>query len=760
MKLTLLHIISFGGLSNREIHLDDGVNILYGPNESGKSSVAMFVKFIFYGLSSKAPKSGEPSERTRFINRLTGQAAGYLLLETDEGNEYRIERAILTSDDSPARERVRIINRATGESVTGQNPGEYFFGVSEDVFMNTCFVAQDDFAKPDAGSINAAALNILSSADETVDVNRAIRTIDNVRREICHKNGTGGELGELREQRDALSAELENLSGRSAEILKVSGSLDDIKKRIVELEKTRDRCNGITDALDKILRKRRIHTAETAEKNIAALDDTLAELEKSPLGNGFAEAVAEVERDLHLLTESRISDGFDDSETDEDEPASKEEVDPTDVRVDPLNEAIRLDSVARFRFNVAIALFVAGLIGLTVSLLMYYFNTDLYLLPLLMTLAFVTLGVFFILRHSRASAELTHLLNEYGTNSIYELSELPNLPLDEEEPDENLPEEDTDDIEEEEELPAAEQLTPSDLRQHAVIKRIEELCKIAGVELREPLTDTVADLRKTADDIRSDRETMLSKRSNLAGKLEVLNEQLADVDRLQAEFDYKEVMSQSYGKEAASLDANGVKALMRERDFTISALKSAEQRRADLEQRLAELGTPAHSPAETLSEIDNLNRRIEELTLRRDACELAKTALTEASEAVRSDVIPKIAQNASILLSGATSGTHETLTLDANLTAGCSTETDVLPSEYLSRGTSDLAYLSLRIALAEEIFKTESPFFLFDESFAHVDIARIEGITSLLLDTQSLILTCRREESLAAERGGAVRFEM
>ncbi len=756
MKLTLLHIISFGGLTNREIRLDDGVNILYGPNESGKTSVAMFVKFIFYGLSSKSPKSGEPSERARFIHRLTGQAAGYLLLETDEGVEYRIERAILTSDNSPSRERVRIINRATGESLTGQNPGEYFFGVSEDVFLNTCFVAQNDFAKPDAGSINAAALNILSSADETVDVNRAIRTIDNVRREICHKNGTGGELAELRDRRDTLSAELENLSGKSAEILKVSGSLDDIKKRIGELEETRDRCNGIADALDKILLKRRITTAETAEKNIAALDETLAELEKSPLGTGFAEAVAEVEHDLYLFSEARVRDGFDDPSPEEDASPADDAADPTVLRVDPLEEALRLDTAAHFRFTVSIALFVAGLFGLTASLLMYYFNTDLYLLPLLMTLAFVTLGVIFILLHSRSSAALTHLLNDYGTESIDELEELLQTPdFDEEgaaETEEDLPAAD--------ETPSGEHLTPNDLRYHAVLERLEALCNIAGVELREPLNETVAELHKTADDIRTDRDAMLAKRANLAGKLEVLNEQLANVDRLQAEFEYKEILRQPYGKEASALNTDGVKALMRERDFTVNALKSAEQRRTELEHRLAELGTPAHSPAEALTEIDNLNRQIEELTLRRDACELAKTALTEASEAVRSGVIPKIAQNASILLSGATSGTHETLTLDPNLTAGCSTETDVLSSEYLSRGTSDLAYLSLRIALAEEIFKTESPFFLFDESFAHVDIARIEGITSLLLDTQSLILTCRREESLAAERGGAVRFEM
>lgn len=761
MKLTLLHIISFGGLSNREIRLDDGVNVLYGPNESGKSSVAMFVKFIFYGLSAKSPKSGEPSERARYINRLTGQAAGYLLLETDEGVEYRIERAILTSDNSPSRERVRIINRATGEALTGQNPGEYFFGVSEDVFLNTCFVGQNSLVRPDAGSVSAAALNILSSADETVDVGKAIRAIDNVRREICHKNGSGGELSELREQRDALTAEMQNASGRSAEIIRVSSSLDDIKKRIAELEEDKRRCYGISGALDKILLKRRIDSAEAAGKNIAALDETLAELDASPLGPGFAEAVDAAERDLLTCPEfCAVPEPEESEEPDEPAEPSADDTDtgdPTSIRIDPVAEAQHLDSSAHFQFTMSMALFVAGLFGLGVSLLMYYFNTDLYVLPLLMTLVFVTLGVVFILRHSRTSASLIRLLTEYGTETIDELEELSaSAAVDKTEESGETNEA----LEFDNRTENPDLLTPDELRYQSIVQRLGELCAAAGVELREPLTETIAELRTTVADIRADRDAMLAKRSNLCGKLEVLNEQLANVDRVRAEYEYQEAMKQSWGKTAASLNADGVKAMMRERDFTNSALKSAEKRRDELELRLAELGPLTHSPDETATAIDAIDRKIEELELRHDACELAKTALTEAGEAVRSGVIPKIAKNASILLSGATSGTHENLTLDANFTAGCSTDTDILSNEYLSRGTSDLAYLSLRIALAEEIFKTESPFFLFDESLAHVDTARIEGITSLLLDTQSLILTCRREESLAAERGGAVRFEM
>jgi len=769
MKLKLLHIISFGGLSNYEIRLYDGVNVLHGANESGKSSAAMFIKFIFYGLSAKAPKNGEPSERARYINRLTGQAAGYILLETDEGTEYRLERAILTSDDGPARERVRIINRSTGESFTGQNPGEYFFGISEEVFMNTCFIGQNALIKPDAGSVGAAVENLLSSADENVDIKKAIRTIDNVRREICHKNGSGGELGELREKRAALAEEIKRSSGTSAEIIRVSNSLNDIKKRIGELWEDKRRCDGVSQSLEKILLKRRIDNAETLEKNIAALRETLAELDGSVLGSGFSEAVDEAERDIRAYAEacaaygqagsdSGIPDVFPDPDPDPaDEPVSGTA--PSDG-TDPVAEAQRLDLTAHNQFTAAMSLFVAGLFGFGATLVLYWFNTDLYLLPLLMTLVFVTLGGVFIIKNTRNSSALSRLLNEWNVESIDELEQLCAEPA-------AYTSSDPDDADEPEEETDPSRLRPADMilaqakqRFDAAIAKADELCAAAGTEPQEDVYQTLAGLRAVADDIRTDREAMTAKLSNLSGRLEVLNEQLAGVDRVNAEYEYLETVKLPWGQTAASLNADGIKALKRERDFTNSALKSAEKRQHELENQLAALGSPAHAPDEAATALDALDRRIEELSLRHDACELAKTALTQAGEKMRSGILPKIAESASVLLSGATSGAHESITLDGSFNAGCSTETDVLPGEYLSRGTSDLAYLSLRIALAEEIFKNEMPFMIFDESFAHIDTSRIEAIVSLMLDGQYLILTCRREEALAAESGGAARLEI
>ena len=68
MIIKTLNIISFGGLRNRVIDLSDGVNVISGANESGKSSAAMFIKFIFYGLDGRKGRNAL-CERQRYVNR-------------------------------------------------------------------------------------------------------------------------------------------------------------------------------------------------------------------------------------------------------------------------------------------------------------------------------------------------------------------------------------------------------------------------------------------------------------------------------------------------------------------------------------------------------------------------------------------------------------------------------------------------------------------------------------------------------------------
>ena len=52
MKITGLHVDGFGVWSELEVdRLNEGVNVLYGPNEAGKTTLLEFVRSVLYGFS-------------------------------------------------------------------------------------------------------------------------------------------------------------------------------------------------------------------------------------------------------------------------------------------------------------------------------------------------------------------------------------------------------------------------------------------------------------------------------------------------------------------------------------------------------------------------------------------------------------------------------------------------------------------------------------------------------------------------------------
>lgn len=745
MNLKSLHIISFGGLRNCDIELSSGVNVIEGLNESGKSSAAMFIKFIFYGLSSKSTRNS-PSERQRYINRTTGQAAGYIMAETSDGTLYRLERAIITSDDAPPRERIRIIDQSTGEVITGQNPGEYFFDVPADVFVNTCFLSQAANTKPELAGIGqskaGAVENLLTSADENVDIKRAITTLDNTRRELLHKNKNGGEISELKEKRGALMAEMKSSSEKAAEILNVSTSLEDIKRRIAELEEAREKYDGIFSALDKIVLGRRIRAFEQTREKIDKLNKALSDLNNSPFGDGFEEVLIESERDIRTYDEECAA--YDEKIADF-SGTTEELPDPSDI----IEEIHLIDSTSRTQFAVASALLAAGLIGLAASFLLYYFNTDIYVFPLITTLIIVTLGVIFMIRHSKTQKALLRLLDEWDAESADEIETAVQEKM-------SVLDRNRMMALEREQMNAS--LDAAKLRFDAAEQRIQELAASADLPLTDDIYETITELHRITDGISAERSQIQAKIVHFNGRLEALEEQLEGVDIPQTELEIYSVMEQPYGKIAAALDSDGIKNAVKERDFTENALRSAMKRKSALEEKLSEIGRLNRTPDEMATMLEALNERITELTLRHDACELAEEALRKAGESMRSGVIPRIAGEASAILSCA--APHDRILLDGSWNAGLASGNDFLQPEHLSRGTSDLAYIALRIALANEVFRSESPIIVFDESFAHVDGERIRNLFRQLTDRQYLIFTCRRDEADAARELGCTVVEL
>lgn len=51
MQIEKIQINNFGKLKDKDIELNNGINVIFGENESGKSTLLKFITSMFYGAS-------------------------------------------------------------------------------------------------------------------------------------------------------------------------------------------------------------------------------------------------------------------------------------------------------------------------------------------------------------------------------------------------------------------------------------------------------------------------------------------------------------------------------------------------------------------------------------------------------------------------------------------------------------------------------------------------------------------------------------
>ena len=60
LKINNLKINGFGKLENKEINLSENINLIYGKNEAGKTTLLKFISGMFYGISKNKNKKEIP----------------------------------------------------------------------------------------------------------------------------------------------------------------------------------------------------------------------------------------------------------------------------------------------------------------------------------------------------------------------------------------------------------------------------------------------------------------------------------------------------------------------------------------------------------------------------------------------------------------------------------------------------------------------------------------------------------------------------
>lgn len=277
MQITELQLINFGKFSDYSIKIKDGFNVIYGDNEAGKSTVALFVKLMFYGIPTSRTKSGELAERTRIIPWNGSKASGRMKL-TDGHRNIEIYREFGKRSNS---DTVSVTDSDTGENYFGtpvksEEVGERLLGMSRGMFERTLWIGQNDVCMSGKNDeITARLMNFLDSGSETdVSINDAINRIE--KKELSlkakTKRNSKGEIDVLIEERDSLSAELADIVRQKSQRQADVESLAMLEKRSAEIDKEIEALNNslhLKFASEKIKRVERLDSCMRREMQLA-----------------------------------------------------------------------------------------------------------------------------------------------------------------------------------------------------------------------------------------------------------------------------------------------------------------------------------------------------------------------------------------------------------------------------------------------------------------------------------------------------------
>lgn len=140
MKLLSLHIDGFGKFKNKDLQFDDNMNIVYGYNEAGKSTIFMFIEAMFYGLERAKGRASKSDTWTKFKPWGNGDIYGGNLRFSYQDKNYRIERDFTKTATTP----FAVVNETDGKNV--ENPGEFLkealCGLSQTAYSNTVSISQ------------------------------------------------------------------------------------------------------------------------------------------------------------------------------------------------------------------------------------------------------------------------------------------------------------------------------------------------------------------------------------------------------------------------------------------------------------------------------------------------------------------------------------------------------------------------------------------------------------------------------------------
>ena len=721
---------SFGSLQNAELTLDEGLNVITAPNESGKSTWAAFLMAMLYGVDSseRTTKTNLPV-KTKFKPWSGAPMEGRMELEW-QGKRITIERS--TKGRVPMGE-FRAYETASGQAVagmTGENCGELLLGVSRSVFERSAFIGQGAMALTSDAELEKRLSSLVTAGDETVSFSDTQKTLRDWRNR-CRHNRTGllpQTLMELQETENTLE-----------QIRRLHRSDMELTARREAYLAQQEKLQTLVAALKAREANRALEKKTAAEQGLKEAENARRQAEQAASALPARETLQELEKQLALLEAEarRLPEEAEEAPVPPECPAAfrglpEEEIVPAAQK--DAQEAERLSQGKRRSSYPALALLALALALQAAVFLIEGGTLRLVLRLVLAALAAGALIWMLLLRRKNREldaqlARAQELLQKYGVKTYGEL-----VPL------------------------AAEYC--AQLRLYAQKTKQHETRRMELEEERRRVAEQKARLLGQISMLSPEAaaDTEAAHRAIAAA--------LAALDAVEKARQEENAAKSRYEAVCAAL--SGVRPVQApEMDLTGYELGSVSNEllrlnssladvRSQLDQsrgRVAALGDPAELEAKR----EALTAHAEALTKRYDALELALGALENANSELQTRFSPQISALAGRLLGEMTGERYDTILLGSDLRAEARERGELVTRQllYLSGGTADQVYLAVRLAICKLALGEDVPIVL-DDALVRFDDERMRAALTLLRQEagtrQIILFSCQKREQAALEQ--------
>ena len=701
---------TFGKLDNETLSLGQGLNVIYGKNESGKSTWSSFIRAMFYGIATREQrKEGFLPDKEKFLPWNGNPMYGKMEL-SEKGGDMTIER---TSARTGVFSKVSSRYDETGKDAP---IGEELVGVSKSVYEKTAFIRQSAIGITGDAETEKRILSIASSGDETVSAGEVINRLKK-RQRTLRSVGKNGEIPKLEDRLSELLQEISSAATLKEELAARAESLEALK------------------ATEKKLSRSLLIAKAEEEKNkrsyIASANEAFAEASKKLL------EVSEypTRRELEMFTEKKNELSRARLEVEQGEKIAdflRDEVEKckTELSSSPFSGMSEID--ARFAVTRDMEALSAskkkkppilGFIFLGVAALALVLGIVVNYLIFIPSAIAAVVGIVLLLKPKKENGKGEELIRKYGTDDVSAInSALSGY------------------IAKLAEVKEAEEKLRAQVDGNAGKIAICEHCAMDMEKFTARFLqngESSGDFENHLRRLVAIREEAYAAEAAARAKVEALSA-TGETAATSLEYDESEIPRAS----AAELEGE------------ISELRD-EIKRFEISIATLSAKSEGFSDAAADAECEALSARLDAANFEYDALSLAIDTIDEAEVELKSRFSPEIEKRTSEIFKYLCGGNFELVRIEnSDFEMQVSKGAASAPREALSlsQGTVDELYFALRLALFETIVPSEdAPPLVIDDAFVNFDDERMKRALDLLLEKagerQIIILSCHTREA-------------